>query len=102
MIDDVPLKAWEVLVVAVVVATAFLVTDLMQPIVVNCYSHGEPNCQRLDELIDAARAQRSFMGPMLVAGIAGLAASAALWLRRAPRDRPNQPSGEGEYLERRP
>lgn len=34
-------KAWEVLLVALVAMTAFLVTDRMQPITVQCYSHGE-------------------------------------------------------------
>ncbi len=65
-------KAEDVLVVLVVAPATFLLVDVLQPITFSCVSHGEPNCERMQELFEAARAQRSLLLPLVASGLAGL------------------------------
>jgi len=67
-----------VVLVVAAMAVAFLIADQLQPIVVSCYSHGEPNCERLDELHAAARAERSLLVPVFSSVVAGVLSFALL------------------------
>jgi hypothetical protein len=70
-----------VILVAAAMVAAFLTIDQLQPIVVSCWSHGEPNCSRMDELLEAARAERSLLVPAFAAVVAGVISYAAVRTR---------------------
>ena len=66
-------------------ATAFLVVDQLQPTVVSCFSHGEPNCARMDELFAAARSERPLLAPVFASVVAGVLSVAVVWGRASGR-----------------
>ena len=73
----------DIAIVVVLMAVTFVAVDLVQPITVSCVSHGEPNCERLPELLEAARAQRSFVPSAVIAALVGIVALFVLRRRNA-------------------
>jgi hypothetical protein len=76
-----PSTVLRVVLVVSAMTAAFLIVDHLQPTMVTCWSHGEPNCARLDELHAAARAQRSLLAPALAAVVTGVLSYAVVRMR---------------------